>query len=385
MKNKASTLADRLYQATYDSPYLRRADELRQTLFSARRFVLDERMSAFLTNLATAAFLRKNQEVAIGATLGSDGHYCEIMPGGRHNNVLIEQLRLAARLPHPITWIEYDFTAAERRQAELTGIARQGLYDGFLEGWLLQQHPQVETAFTAHVVNHVQPHLCRVLPWVLCWSTDDQPLPWGEELLDREMPGIVEGKHITTHVSERICGINQYRTAQVSAFLSPYVRYHGRTPQDATRTIANILNQMGGAVRRIWALLATVNDIPLLTGEIKASRGFMGRGSYKRFLDHQTITLRIPIEKDLRRFARHVVACARRRAHMVRGHWRMDWRYPPNPLCVHVWTVDQACKHCRGHRLWVSEHKRGDASLGIVMTDYKVTKSISSPQPGALL
>jgi hypothetical protein len=300
------------------------------------------------------------------------------MPRGRHSNVLVEQLRLAARLPHPVTWIEYDWSAAERRQGELTGVTRQELSDGFLEGWLLEQHAQIETAFTAHVVRHTPHDLIPVKPWVFCWSTDNQPLPW-KELLDRELPGIVGGKHVTTYLSERICGVERYRTSQVNAYLSPFFRYHGVTQRDAARNIANTLNVKGGTVRRIWALLATVNDIPVLAREIKASRGFMGRGSYRRFLDHRTITLNIPAERDLRRLARHVVACARRRAHMVRGHWRVDWRCPPNPLCAHVWAVDQVCRHCRGHRRWINQHQRGDANLGVVMTDYKVTNSAASP------
>jgi hypothetical protein len=68
----------------------------------------------------------------------------------------------------------------------------------------------------------------------------------------------------------------------------------------------------------------------------------------------------------------HVVACTRRRAHMVRGHWRIDWRHPPKPLCAHEWSTEGVCERCRGHRLWVHEHQRGDASLGFVTTDYAV-------------
>jgi hypothetical protein len=181
-RDKATTLADRLYQTTFHSPSLKRTDELQRKLLQARRFALDDRMSAFSSDLATTAFLRKNQQVMIGATRGSDAHYCEIMPGGRHSNVLIEQLRRSARLPHQTTWFEFNYTIAERRQAELTGVPRQGLLDGFLEGWLLEQHPQVETAFTAHIINRPPGLGCTPLPWVLCWSTDDLPLPWGDKL-----------------------------------------------------------------------------------------------------------------------------------------------------------------------------------------------------------
>jgi hypothetical protein len=51
-----------------------------------------------------------------------------------------------------------------------------------------------------------------------------------------------------------------------------------------------------------------------------------------------------------------VLAGIRRRAHQVRGHWRDDWRLP------------------KGNKtLWIAEHQRGDASLGLVIHDYEIT------------
>jgi hypothetical protein len=38
-------------------------------------------------------------------------------------------------------------------------------------------------------------------------------------------------------------------------------------------------------------------------------------------------TLHVP-EKSYTKIARQLIAMARRRAHQVRGHWRMDWRNP---------------------------------------------------------
>jgi hypothetical protein len=106
-------------------------------------------------------------------------------------------------------------------------------------------------------------------------------------------------------------------------------------------------------LRRVWALLATVNDIPVEARSVIQSKGFIARGSYHRFLDHKVITLRVPDKVDLKKMARDVVAISRRRAHQVRGHWRKDH-----------WRPDE--------RIWVHEHQRGDASLGFVMHDYVV-------------
>ena len=68
------------------------------------------------------------------------------------------------------------------------------------------------------------------------------------------------------------------------------------------------------------------------------------------------ITLRVPEKADLRKVAQRVAGeIIRRRAHQVRGHWRDDWRLP------------------KGNKsLWVTEHQRGDASIGFVTHDYLV-------------
>jgi hypothetical protein len=62
----------------------------------------------------------------------------------------------------------------------------------------------------------------------------------------------------------------------------------------------------------------------------------------------------------------------RRRAHQVRGHWRDNWRRPLSKLCEHEFDADMVCTRCRGHKIWVSEHHRGDAGLGTVIHDYAV-------------
>lgn len=376
--SKAPTLADRLYQAAYDRNYpsLYNAEELRQKLFRARRFVLDERMSAFLADLSIAAFLRRNAKpIFMTGLVPTNDITVDFMPGSKHSNTLMEQMRISARLPHPITWIEHDRYATKRRGSELLGfgpVPRKRV-NVDLEGWLLEQHPSVDTAFMAHVISYVsdsQPNKLLVMPISFYWATGNEPLPWVSDLnLHVDMQ---YDTHRLSTISEVACSLVGYRTTQVDADYSRYTRLPIDENKRLNAAKTAILLQ-SGTLRQIWALLATINDIPILTRDVKASRGFMGRGSYRRFLDHQTVTLQVPGKTDVRKLARHVVACARRRAHMVRGHWRHDWRHPLHPLCTHVWDADQVCKHCQGHRLWIGEHQRGDPSLGIVMTDYEVT------------
>jgi hypothetical protein len=105
-------------------------------------------------------------------------------------------------------------------------------------------------------------------------------------------------------------------------------------------------------MRYMWALLSTINTLPVSNKFVAASKGYVAKGRYRRFVDHSVVTLNVP-ETRYRRIAAHAIAVARRRAHEVRGHWRKDWRHP-------------------GERLWIAEHQRGDASLGFVTHDYEV-------------
>src|SRR5262245_42457096 len=66
---------------------------LQGLLVKAKRFVFDETASAFLADLTFANFHRKTI---------------------KHCSRVFESTRVLARLPHKITWIEYDVTAAAR-------------------------------------------------------------------------------------------------------------------------------------------------------------------------------------------------------------------------------------------------------------------------------
>jgi hypothetical protein len=58
--DKTATLIDQLYWISFTgNPRLRNMIELRRKLITARRFVLDDSMSAFLADLAIAAFRRR--------------------------------------------------------------------------------------------------------------------------------------------------------------------------------------------------------------------------------------------------------------------------------------------------------------------------------------
>ena len=127
-------------------------------------------------------------------------------------------------------------------------------------------------------------------------------------------------------------------------------------------------------LRRMWSLLATINDLPVVRTEIRPQRGFAARGTFRHYLSHRTITLTVP-QKLYRKVARTALAIAHRRAHEVRGHWRKDWRHPLSPLCDHDFTADEkhmTCGICKGRKSWVTQHTRGDDRKGFTLHDYVV-------------
>src|SRR5215471_3376755 len=103
--------------------------ELRKRLYTARRFVLDDSMSAFLADVSCVAFKTKTTNLRKRA---------------------IEAMRTGARLPHKYTWIEYNLRTMHERLKIYNHINKLDAPPEELpkiEGWLLEQHPQLETAF----------------------------------------------------------------------------------------------------------------------------------------------------------------------------------------------------------------------------------------------
>jgi hypothetical protein len=350
VKKIAPLLIDTLYRASFSKTTVagwRSNVDMRAALVAARRFVLDDSMSEFLGELATAAFVKEGQQ---NPALQSK---------------LVEQLRVSARAPHRSVWIEYNLRKAMTRSHGLIGNGYDANEAPQFEGWLIEQHPALETAFRLHLFSRSPDEQDQLgfnawtFPIVYTWTVDDTVNPWRSIIAD-DAP--VPDSAIAT-------GILPYNNDAVriatSDLLVPLLA-HDR------KSLVNLLREWVGVLRRAWALLTTINDIPIIAKDVTQSRGFVARGRYRKFLDHKVLTLHVP-QRDIRRVARQLIAQARRRAHQVRGHWRVDWRNPGNSGCVHEWQADQTCNRCRGHRLWIHEHQRGDAALGFVTHDYSVT------------
>lgn len=344
----APTLADGLLRESF-KPHWRHADKtasFRNALLRARRFVLDSEMSSFMADLSYAALSKY----------------------AARNAVLLENMRKSARLPHKITWIEYDLKARQNRvETEYYNtIAKNSPSKG---GWLLETHPDIDTAFRmTECVLSAEADLLptpNVISWT--WMADDRPLPWPNvwtsiPLKTRSLHTIgfggikdlrlmyeVDTDLENSSISEAALGMGGYQTNQVGV-----IRSH--VAKEATmKKILEMSDLSCGELRYVWALLSTINEIPVTGSRVASTTGFVARGGYRKYLDHDVIILRVPGHKTIRELAQAIVRAARRKAHVVRGHFRKDhWR--------------------PGKRIWVHEHERGDRSLGFVIHDYVVTK-----------
>ncbi|PWT76439.1 MAG: hypothetical protein C5B60_04120 [Chloroflexi bacterium] len=352
-KEKTELLIDQLYRQTFKKHG--RNETLRGILESARRFVLDDAMTAFLYELTYTAF--HGPRMIDSKNIVRWKKVYERLDETRH----------FSRLPHAKIWVELSREAALRTiemirdrdnvRAEIdimssAGEPKRDDWEGSGQrmGWLMQQHPKVETAFmcTQFYNRHKDNPEIEFIPVALSWQTDDDPLPWQLREPQSEYRGLKTG-------SELITGIHGYARSNVGfqLMVSPNEKLFSKA--ELEQEYHNAIIDSKGILRYIWMFLSTINKIPLVgQHEVKPSRGFVAKGRYRHFLSHQVITLHVP-EKAKRKTITQVLGQLRRRAHMVRGHWRDDWRLP------------------KGNKsLWIAEHQRGDASLGFVTHDYNV-------------
>jgi hypothetical protein len=365
MKNPP-TLADACAMTLLDKQFRQpRAKFFRQALadvVQARKFMLDQDMSRYVAELSHS-----------------------IWRGGlRKRNRMLDNVRQQARLPHALTWIELDFIGGYLPREKELGMYRRRDVRGVEPakfGWLLQQHSKLDTSFrciefrSSVTVNY--PNRAFIHPVAMAWSSTDDPIMWRQFSIHEPYGGGLD--------AEFVVGCTGYK--------SDLVRY---TPAyDSEAAALDLLRAMAPPegsperefsgwqtfviprffIRDVWALLATLNDLPIKIEFVEPSKGYIARGSYKKFLKHSVVHLTVP-ETRWRKLVLKTVALLRRRAHQVRGHWRKDWRHPLQVNCLHDFDDEMVCHLCGGHKLWITEHQRGDASLGFVTHDYEVHHKI---------
>jgi|SRR5262245_25556637 len=370
MKNPPPTLADVCAKMMLDKRRAGKPDmanahfrELLRNIVAARKFTLDKNMSRFLADLTTNFWKGKLAR----------------------RNRAVDTARQLARLPHAMTWIEFEFADYLARMKELgRNVIIMSDTDRQPEklGWLIRQHPKLDTGFICSEVRSTLLPSWQgafVHPISYAWSSTDDPIPFQQfELYDNSdmtnseiatmLPGYRSPHVFFTATFARWVSEKLLR-AIVGRGLDGKLRDGDRIGmttiwQAARPTIA---------ISDSWALLATINELPVVIEHVEPSKGFIARGSYKKFLKHSIIHLTVP-ETRWRKLALKTAAALRRRAHQVRGHWRKDWRNPLTPLCDHQFNSEMICARCKGHKIWIGEHQRGDASIGFVTHDYSVER-----------
>jgi hypothetical protein len=334
--------------------------------------VLDDSMSSFMADLSLVPYDKAVKK-------DTRSHAGEIV------NQNLDQARIMARLPHKATWIEWNQRVRIRRSMErmreLGMLPKQydddAVFEPFADyraetsprrsGWLCLQHPQIETAFMAIMVisdvvgpdEQLMPR-CEPSSKALGWTVDDNPLPWQE---------------IGANSAAILTGHDDYRSGSVGTIWSPFTTKAMRHAVETQYRNADDVADFKGDLRYLWTFLATLNDVPVTITDVRASKGFVGRGQYRRYLDHSVVRLNVP-QRLAKRVAAKAIALLRKRAHQVRGHWRTMTR-GDNPCDTHTWFGrDEAgrvpCLHCQSYKTWIHEHQRGDASLGFVVHDFSL-------------
>jgi len=364
---QAPTLCDGTIREWSRPAYKRTGDPgvLVRALAGARKFVLDESMSAYMGDLGNASMIGQTAE---------------------KTQRTLESLRVSAMLPHPVTWIEFDLKARNQRSRSEYEVAVVGraadlgkpMDEPDRHGWLCCQHPQLETAFFAlpissHSVNNTtgvnEP---KPIPnmFSVAWRTDDGPPPWPKF----PTPETFEIGGKTMPIEGLMTGVWSYRNPNVCVIPAPHLSYKFLTNY-LKHTPFNVFAEIASDLRYLWALLATINDLPVSIQTVQPDRGYISRGQHRKFVEHKIIHLTVPQER-WRTTAKKAIAITRRKAHMVRAFWRKDWRNPLSPLCEHEFVATDAnhtaCTICKGIRIKIPEHQRGDAGLGFVLHDYTV-------------
>lgn len=271
-------------------------------------------------------------------------------------------LRKMARLPFPKVWIEYD-----SETIELFGEILKDESDKVtcIRGWLVEQHPSSvnvirSTAFIKNARKGAENEAPMTSPVSYVWSVSDEVKPeWPDARI----------------ISEYIGG---------NLVANEWSPFYG----DFTQFMIDVLELtevVKSDVLQMFALLATVDELPVMSKDVRPSKGFFAKGKYRQFLEHRTITLTIPVAKATKRLSTHLIEISRRKRHPVRGHWRKLMHASVQCLetthtigssnDTHNWFVDnnhRLCLNCGSEGSWIPDHERGDATLGYVTHDYQV-------------
>lgn len=323
---KSGDVLNAAYRQSFKKDHISRVSP--SVFEAARSFSLDKAMSEFLSHLTYAAF--PDRFFGDAGMAASD-------PYSRRR---VDELRKLSRLPYPTTWIEYDMVAfceeSQKRYFHEMVAGGEGGSDGRM-GLLIETIGADQFRMTCHFSDGEPTNISYE------WSVSDSGLA--------PSPCDCEFARGDADLSLHCFGIPLERYPFVKIVNNGLFVTHKDLHERMVHIVQEVLYLNRGILLRVFSLLATLNDIPVSTKRVSLSKGFIARGKYRRYLDHQLVTIEIPKRRDARRLAKAIVSIARRRGHDVRGHFR---EVKP------------------GLKKWIAAHVRGDASLGWVTHSYAV-------------
>lgn len=361
------TIADKLYRVTLRGKRVNPEYKQYSDIVTMPKFVLEEGINEMLMKMT----------IEVQGT------------GSERDLKRIDNARKMARLPFKRAWVEIsrdliEKSAKDRMSLPTRPTGPEGELIQATRGWLLEQHP------SDPMICSMQPFLTHdtedatvAYPYRCVWSLDDTTVPdWPGEavVLDtRQQIG-----------SSALVGVEGYDTYQCGIFTNWVTRQGNslgatmsKMNPDVQEDIMRFVELFNAELLVLWIFLMTIDELPVISRDVKPSKGFLARGQYRKFLSHRTITLTIPIERATKRLANHLLTPSRHRRHQVRGFWRRltQDRSDTCRTIDHDWFVEgkrRLCLDCGAEGTFVEDHERGSALLGYVTHDYHVKKGSPS-------
>lgn len=148
--------------------------------------------------------------------------------------------------------------------------------------------------------------------------------------------------------------------------------------QQVCQALRSALLENAGAWRTALAALALINAQDMVESEIVGRAGHQRSvgGKVLPYLEYRTVSLKLPRKVVLGKIIRSLADAIPRRRHDVIGHWKQS-RKKADPNCEHVFIpIDdrrEECACCPAKRWWQANSERGDASIGYVVKNRRVT------------
>lgn len=258
--------------------------------------------------------------------------------------VLREGIRLA-RCPHEVLWIEYD-NRVRVRVAERLGTLLGPVSDDVSEkvGYLVESLTDNGTIYGVRNVVSIDRKAgpsCFMYT-IYTEASPDNMIPEGPRFDGSFLWGLGGQK-----IPEIDCTLH--------CVLDPVFAHLKRKNHPAISDVIDKTKEESiGDARFLVAILAMINSVPISSTVTQTGGRRVGRkGRVSAYLGHTTVTIEYPHKEVRLKLRQALTEQAKRRAHMVRGHWR----HYKNPE----------------RRVWIAPHQRGDASIGFVTHDYNVT------------